>query len=280
MEIHRVINNNIVVSEDSQGDEVILIGKGLAFGLKRGDPIQEKRVEKRFYLEDKGLYAKFKKMLQEVSLEEMHIADDIISMARRQLKREFSESIYISLPDHIHAAIKRHHDGIQLQNGLLWEIKRMYKEEFRIAEKAVAYINDQFGVDLGEDEMGFIAFHFVSAELNSEMNAITKITRCMKEIMNLVTYNLQVCIDDNSMNGFRFMTHLKFFAHRVVNKEPPEIREDTVLYDIIREKYRKAFQVALKIKDYIINQYNYEISDIEVTYLTVHLQRFLERKTE
>lgn len=36
MVITQVINNNIAISTDTQGDEIILIGKGLAFGKKKG----------------------------------------------------------------------------------------------------------------------------------------------------------------------------------------------------------------------------------------------------
>lgn len=35
MVIKQVINNNIAISVDAQGDEIILIGKGLAFNKKR-----------------------------------------------------------------------------------------------------------------------------------------------------------------------------------------------------------------------------------------------------
>lgn len=82
MNIKQVINNNIAICIDAQGDEIILIGKGLAFNKKKGDEIDYDRVEKRFYLEDRGLYAKFKKLLQEVSMESINIADDIISLAK------------------------------------------------------------------------------------------------------------------------------------------------------------------------------------------------------
>ncbi|MBM7656108.1 CAT RNA binding domain-containing protein [Neobacillus cucumis] len=44
MVITQVINNNIAISIDDQGDEVILIGKGLAFGKKKGDLIDNKKV--------------------------------------------------------------------------------------------------------------------------------------------------------------------------------------------------------------------------------------------
>ncbi|WP_338543711.1 family 1 glycosylhydrolase [Paenibacillus tundrae] len=137
MVIKQVINNNIAISVDAQGDEIILIGKGLAFNKKKGEEINAELVEKRFYLEDKGLYAKFKKLLKEVSVEDINISDDIISLAKRRLKKDLNESIYISLPDHINLAVTRTRDGLDVKNGLLWEIKKIYKEEFIVAKEAV-----------------------------------------------------------------------------------------------------------------------------------------------
>lgn len=232
MVINQIINNNIAISIDSQGDEVILIGKGLAFSKKKGEEIDNKKIEKRFYLEDKGLYAKFKKLLQEVSVEEINIADDIISLARRELKKELSESIYISLPDHISLAVNRIKTGLNVKNGLLWEIKKLYKEEYSVAKKAVQLINERFNIELGDDEAGFIAFHFVNAQLNSGMNTVAKITKFISEIINIVTYQLKMTIDEESLSSFRFITHLKFFANRMFSQEVNESSDDPFLYEV------------------------------------------------
>jgi beta-glucoside operon transcriptional antiterminator len=278
MVIKQVINNNIAIILDSQGDEIILIGKGLAFNKKKGDEIDNQKVEKRFYLEDQGLYAKFKKLLQEVSIEEINISDDIISLAKRRLKKELNESIYISLPDHISLAVTRTRDGLNVKNGLLWEIKKLYNEEYLVAKEAVQMINERFKVELGEDEAGFIAFHFVNAQLNGGMNTVTKITQFIKEILNIITYQLNISVDEDSLTGFRFITHLKFFANRIFTQEENESPEDPFLYDVVKERYSEAFDITKKVKQFISNQYSYKVSDMEITYLTIHIQRLLDRK--
>ena len=275
-----MINNNIAVVSDSQGDEVIVIGKGLGFNKKKGDEIEEKKIEKRFYLEDEGMYAKFKRLLKEISVEEIRIADDIISLARKNLKRELNESIYVSLPDHISLAIQRFNEGISVKNPLLWEIKKLYKEEYLVAKKAVEMINERFSVNLGDDEKGFIAFHFVNAELNSEMPKVTKITKIINEIIKIIFYQHHVEVDEESFNGFRFITHLKFFAQRIVNEELINSDADEVLYDVVRSRYSTAFATTQKINEHISKKYNYFISDSEALYLTVHIQRLLERTTK
>ena len=40
-------------------------------------------------------------------------------------------------------------------------------------------------VNLSEDEVGFIALHFVNAELNSEVEEVTQITKIIKKYLIL-----------------------------------------------------------------------------------------------
>ena len=40
----RVYNNNVVLSENASGEEIILVGKGLAFGLNKGDLINTDKI--------------------------------------------------------------------------------------------------------------------------------------------------------------------------------------------------------------------------------------------
>ena len=70
-------------------------------------------------------------------------------------------------------------------------------------------------VNLSEDEVGFIALHFVNAELNSEMEEVTQITKIIQEILNIVRYHLKISFDEESLDYHRFVTHLKFFAKRL-----------------------------------------------------------------
>ena len=51
MIITKILNNNVVLSE-AEGQEVILMGRGLAFGHKVGDEIPTNLIEKRYVSSD------------------------------------------------------------------------------------------------------------------------------------------------------------------------------------------------------------------------------------
>lgn len=60
MQIKKIYNNNIAMVKNEAGDEVILVGKGIVFGLKKGDEIQAEKAEKKFELKGKAKH-KFEK---------------------------------------------------------------------------------------------------------------------------------------------------------------------------------------------------------------------------
>ncbi|MGZ7443335.1 BglG family transcription antiterminator LicT [Paenibacillus sp. TH7-28] len=273
----KVINNNIVSAVNERGDELILMGKGIGFQKKEGDAVNQGRIEKRFYLEDAGLYEKYKKLLEEVSAEEMDLAHDIISYARKTLKKNLNESIYISLPDHISLAVERVRKGIEVSNALLWEIKRIHRDEYAVAKTALDMIEERLHVRLPDDEAGFIAFHFVNAELNEEMHNVVNLTKFLQEVLKIVEYHFTITLDENSLNYYRFVTHLKFFAQRIFNHSTMGDR-DGELYSVVKSSYPQAFQCVEKISSFIEKKYDHTMSQDEKLYLTIHIQRIVSRE--
>ncbi|HBL36097.1 MAG TPA: transcription antiterminator LicT, partial [Firmicutes bacterium] len=219
MVIEKILNNNAVVSLSDERSEIIVMGKGIAFGKKRGDLIDDDRIEKVFTLKNGDLTNKLKQLIEEIPIEYMAVSEDIIKFAKLQLGKSLNDTIYISLTDHIHYAVERFKKGLIIKNGLLWEIKNLYKEEFQIGLEALKMIEQAFGVGLPEDEAAFIALHIVNAELNEDIGNIMAMTEIVKEILKIVKYHFLIEFEEESLNYYRFITHLKFFAQRLVNKE-------------------------------------------------------------
>jgi beta-glucoside operon transcriptional antiterminator len=142
--------------------------------------------------------------------------------------------------------------------------------------KALQRIKEKLNISLPEDEAGFIALHIVNAELNDEMTNIVNITKVMQEILNIVKYHFKIDFDEESLNYYRFITHLKFFAQRLFNKTYMD-NEDDFLYDVIKEKYREAYRCTEKIREFISKKYNYDINAEEMVYLTIHIARVVTR---
>ncbi len=276
MKIAKVYNNNVISAFNEKNEELVVMGRGLAFQKKPGDFIEEDKIEKIFALKNNDMSEKFKTLLYEVPIEYMEVTEDIIKIAKSRLGRNLNDSIYISLTDHIHFAVERNAKGYDIKNALLWEIKRFYKQEFVIGMEALKIIQEKLGVLLPEDEASFIAMHIVNAELNQEMPNVANITKVMQDILNIVKYHFKIDFDEESLNYFRFITHLKFFAQRLYTKTSIE-DDDPFLFETVREKHKAAFECTEKINEYIENQFDYSLTNNEKLYLIIHIQRVVNR---
>ncbi|GAF64690.1 putative transcriptional antiterminator [Bacillus sp. TS-2] len=277
MKIAKVINNNVISVIQEDGTELVVMGRGLAFQKKAGAEVDQDQIEKIFALKDKKTNDNFKKLLRdEVPIELMTVVEQIIDYAKDHLGKKLNENIYVSLTDHLNFAIERHQQGTEIKNALLWEIKQLYKEEYQVGLNAIEQIKQMLNINLPEDEAGFIAIHIINAEMNEDVSNTMNITKFMQQIISIVKYHFNVEFDEESLNYFRFITHLKFFAQRVFKGTHYENNDD-YLYIMIKRKHLAAAECTEKIKDYILKEYQHELTNEEMLYLTIHIERVVNR---
>lgn len=155
----------------------------------------------------------------------------------------------------------------------LWDIKKFYKDEFEIGKHGLEMIKEKLNVQLNEDEAGFIALHIVNAEMDEKLETIYEVTKVMQEILNIVKYFFHIDFDEDSVYFYRFITHLKFFAHRLITKSSYQDEQSDDLLDLIKIKYKNAYACCLKIKQFLKTNYAYDLSQEETLYLTIHIAR-------
>lgn len=272
MKIAKILNNNVVTVIDEHQNESVVMGRGLGFKKQAGDTLDETLIEKVFKLKSDELTSRLSELLSEIPAEVVTTADKIITLAKSRLSGKLQNSVYISLTDHCHFAIERHKQGVAIRNVLLWEIKRLYQKEFELGQDALDIIEQRLGVRLPEDEAGFIALHLVNAQLDSDMPDVIHITKIMQEILNIVKYQLNIDYDEQALSYHRFVTHLKFFAQRLMGKKPV-FSDDESLHDVVKAKYALAYQCAEKIQIHIDQKYHYILTKEELMFLTIHIER-------
>ncbi|MGE8203293.1 BglG family transcription antiterminator LicT [Heyndrickxia sp. NPDC080065] len=276
MKIAKVINNNVISVLQADGSELVIMGRGIAFQKKIGEEVDQEKIEKVFALKNKQTSDNFKMLLREVPIELMAVVEDIINYTKTNLGKKLNENIYVSLTDHLNFAMERFQKGAEIKNALLWEIKQLYREEFLIGLKALEQINQKFHIDLPEDEAGFIAIHIINAEMNENVATTLNITKFIQQIINIVKYHFNVEFEEDSLNYFRFITHLKFFAQRIFIGTHYD-NDDDYLYIMIKQKHKEAAKCTEKIKDYIKHTYNHVLTNEEMLYLTIHIERVVNR---
>ncbi|WP_426456788.1 BglG family transcription antiterminator LicT [Staphylococcus cohnii] len=274
MKITKILNNNVVLSKIN-GNERIVMGNGLAFGKKNGQQLERDKIEKVFRLTSQD-QERMLTLLDEINQDVLLVSEQIIKEANKLYDSPISESIYIALTDHINYAIERTHEGFDIKNPLLYEIRTLYPKEYDVARHGLHKINQYFNVTLPKDEIGFIAMHIVNASLDENIANIYEITKITKSIVDIVRYHFNLSINEDELNYSRFMTHLKFFSQRLINQQSLSEVTDENLLDVLRQKYAKSDVCVDKIADFLFKHYSHKISNDERVYLILHIARLLK----
>ncbi|MGG5317385.1 BglG family transcription antiterminator LicT [Enterococcus sp. AZ072] len=277
MQIQKILNNNVVIATDSKNNESVVMGRGLAFQKKVGDEISEECIDKKYRLANHELSQKLQELLEDVPVTYLELANDIIEEAKKVLKDPLSDLLYVSITDHLYSAIQRVKSGVRIRNLLLWDIKRFFPEEFAIGKKAVAEIEKKYRIDLGEDEAGNIALHLVNAQTEADNENVYELTELMQEIIQITSYYFKVQFEEDSVYFYRFTTHLRFFASRIMSNNQLSDETDDELLLIIQKKYKNAYQCVEKIAEFIQKKYHYPMSNDEKLYLTIHIARLVQK---
>ena len=235
--------------------------------------IDDTKIDKIFSQDVPKLTDHFKKLVKDIPEDYINLAEEIIKQAKLKLGKEFNDDLYFSLSDHIYFTIQRYREGMLIQNRLLIETKRLYKEEFKVAMQSLQMINQRYEVELPEDEAAFIALHFVNAELNGDMQGTMQMTKVVQDILTIIKNFKHIDFDEDSLTYYRLVTHLKFFAQRILQRDRNTGNSENQLFQVVKEKYKESFTCVERIAQYVDITYGYPISDDDKLYLTIHIER-------
>lgn len=253
------------------------MGKGIGYNKSIGYEFNKQEVEKVFVLKDKEVSRNIIRLASEVDSIYFEIAKNVIDYAKEKYDMELMDHIYLSLTDHISFAVKRHNDEIVVPNLYIDEMAKFNKREYDVGRYALKVINEQLGIELANDEIGNIAFHFINAQLNHPYNEKNlKIISITNDILDIVKYHFRIVYNEDSIAYSRYVTHVKFLAQRLVSNE--QLSEDNFgfVYEEIVKKCVKEIECVKKIEEFIKEKYNYRFTEQESLYLTIHIHRILE----
>lgn len=272
MKINKILNNNVVISQNKEKKEIIVLGCGIAFKKKIGESIDETLIEKIFIASDKNTKKKITTLLDEIPLKYIHITDKITKYTKEKFKKEISDTVYVALADHIYRGIERFVSSGEIFNGLLWDIKRLYPKEFEVGIYALQVIREVTKIQMPEDEAAFIATHIVNAQLNENIPTIINLTKLVTELTNIIKYNLFLEVDTSLISYERFINHLKFLGQKILKKDIGENNSSNdELFILVTEKYPKEKECVEKIQEFLEKRYNYQIQIDEMLFLIIHI---------
>ena len=272
MEITKIINNNVVSCIDQDGRELVVMGKGIGFGKKTGQEIDENSAEKIFRMDNKDSLERFKELLSDIPLEYVQLSNEIIAFAKSSIGIELNQNVYLTMIDHIHFAIERFKKQMHFANALFGEIKLFYPKEYLVGKYAVRLIEERTGLQMPDDEAASIALHLVNAEYDSRISDTFRMTEMIREMVERIEEKFPQ-FKENSMHKDWLVSNLKYMAHRLLKLEPVEGPEDEEYQNVIRKNCKEECSMADDINTFLIEKYQCSMTAEEKIYLAVSIKR-------
>ena len=267
--VSKVLNNNGVIAiEMEENQEYVLLGKGIGFGKKVSQRFEAPFDCTRYSLKDdteRGSAASLVKSVDPVFLE---IASEVLREAERTFGN-IDKRILFPLADHISFAVARMKNGEQISNPLTGDIHALFYKEFQVASVLKKILSDRMQVEIGDDEIGYVALHVHSAIEDEKVSVAMQMARTVRECVSIIESETGKKIDVMTLDYNRLMNHVKYMAARLLRGEELKIN----INDYIEIKFPKAFAIATTVCDHLGENIGVQPGEREIGYLAMHIER-------
>lgn len=272
--IKKSLNNSMLLIDNDQR-EMILFGKGIGFGAKPGTHIDLAQVEKVFLPLSDLKSRHYLSLTDTIPAAFFDISHQILTLARSLCGGKLNSVLLFTLAEHLHFAVDRCRSGQTILNKLSWEVKRYYPQEYSVGLQARAAVNEKFDVELPEDEAVNIAFHLINASSQDDDSTAHQQVELVNRIADIARYKLGKTVDTQSVNYMRFITHVRYFAERVLAGKIVISETDDFYQELMRHR-PDAMTVAWVIRDYVQDKYRLTLPKDELTWLSIHISRLMD----
>jgi len=267
--ILKVLNNNgILVMDLDNKQEYIFLGKGVGFGKKVNQNVNTIENAKAYRFTEEQSRQDSIHTIKSISPVFIEIAGNIIEEAERKFGA-VDNNILLALADHIAFAIKRMQEGIELKNPFAKEIKVLFEEEYNVAKKGKDLINQKIGVEINDDEVGYITLHVHTALTRENVVQSMDVARMIQEGIQTIEKELGAMLDDATISYTRLLTHMKFMILRVINDEKLHLD----MTDYVLENFPDSFALAKQICSSFEQNIKKTFPNIEISYFAIHIER-------
>ena len=267
--VSKVLNNNGVIAiEMEENQEYVLLGKGIGFGKKVSQRFEAPSDCTRYSLKDdteRGSAVSLVKSVDPVFLE---IANEVLREAERTFGN-IDKRILFPLVDHISFAVARMKNGEQISNPLTGDIHALFYKEFQVASVLKKILSDRMQVEIGDDEIGYVALHVHSAIEDEKVSVAMQMARTVRECVSIIEAETGKKIDVMTLDYNRLMNHVKYMAARLLRGEELKIN----INDYIEIKFPKAFAIATTVCDHLGENIGVQPGEREIGYLAMHIER-------
>ena len=207
MRISRIYNNNVALTVNHLGQEAVVIGRGIAFGKRKGQMIDPATVEQTFVPERGMSGERLSLTLSEIPAEILSIVTGLESRVRADGVLELSNSFIIPLADHLHYAVMRAREGVRVDYPLAPEVTLLYPREVEYGRSVIAAVHERLQVQMDPGEAIPLALHLVNAQFaTADMSQAFRMTEVFAQVFEIIEASYERTLDPDSVSAARFIT--------------------------------------------------------------------------
>lgn len=278
--IVKVLNNNVAVVHTSDNKQAVVMGRGVAFQKKKGDLIDEHKVQKVFATRDEHTVSDLTTLMASIPLDFITTSYELIGAAQRKFNFAVESYIDVTLTTHLFAAYQRLQSKSENVNYLP-DLSKNYPTAYKMADYILQGFADKLNIHFPAFERKNVALQFINAytdqvkpkrEVEVEPNRNEKIVSLVKDVLQR---NGIVRKQKNDSDYDRLLVHLKYFINRLNNDHPDTLQISEQMKKAIMTEYAAAWKITNEIGVKMQDQLQITLSLTEKTYLTIHIQRLL-----
>ena len=274
--IKKVLNHNVVIGYDSESQsDYLIMDKGIGFGRKTGDVVQPGGRAAIYSLKKTNDRGDAREMAETIPAVYLEIASEVLDKAE-EVFGKIDRNILFPMADHIEYAVKRVRNNEQISNPLTEDIRILFHMEYKTAGCIREILMQKMGILIDDDEVGYIALHIHSAIEDEKVSHAMQMARAVRECISYVEQEVGKPIDVMSLSYNRLMNHIRYMVARAISGEKLKVN----MNDYMRVKFPQAFEMAETVCRQIEYNLRCKLSDVEVGYLAMHIERVASDEQE
>lgn len=273
--VQRVHNNNVVLALDGRDRSVVITGPGVGFGMTRGKVLDPDRIETIYVPENAARAQVAADTLATIPAAVLETARAIVAAFDRTTQSASSDALLVPVADHLHHALRRAEQGVEIEMPLVWEVRTLYPRETRLGREALRLVAERLGVTLPPEEATAFALHFVSVSFSHRViDRTVQMTHSLADIFALVDAARGAPLDREGVAATRFVTHLRYLFTRLADgKEVADAPQ--LLRDALEAGLPEAMDIAQRVSAQLEESWEHPLSSSETAYIALHVHRLL-----
>lgn len=274
MRIIKKINTSAAIAVDSTGREIVVIGKGVGYPQVPYELDDISVIERTFYDVDQKYIAMISELPQLIIVASAEIAEE----AEIELQCRLNPNLPFTLADHLHFAIERLKNGIDLMTPIAYDIRHLYPKEAKMGDRALDILRENANIILPDTEAINVALHLINAEAElGDTRSAMQMMKILVEVEKIVEKHLAIKLDRENFHYSRFIMHLRYLIQRLGSSTQMEERGANMIRTLAKE-YSDVYNCTLQVASYFEGTWGWKCNEEEMLYLMLHIHR-VQQKT-